>query len=814
MQKNVAGQIWTVFAYDSTTNLPVTGDAVNITGNLYLDGSVNAIDDTNPTEKEDGYYVFDITQAESNADHLMMAAESSTANVQVIGVPGALYTRPPNFIALGIESDGDLTKVNLVATTTVNSDMRGTDGANTVVPDAAGVAPTATEIVDEWESQSQADPTGFHINAMEWLSTALPAPNVAGRPVVSGGYDGGAVWINTLIANTNTVDHVDGTIENPVSTIAAATTIAASLGMKKFALMPGSSITLAQAYDNYIFDACHATIALGGFSVNNSVFIGAVITGNDDGSNASHTQYFDCVFTNSTLGQFVFTRCYFLGTTTLAEAGNYFMHQCFSGVPGGSTPNLDFGSGLDASGVSVRDYSGGIEIENMGAGSGTYNMSLEGNGQLIINANCSATSILKLRGNFNITDNADGAVLVQRDDDSIGINRNSALIESQRGFHTVQGKVFYVDPVNGDTHAVGNRGGKLDPYSLVQDCHDNAVTDSEHDCIILVSGAAAGVTTLTEDVTISKRYLMIRGPGRDFIWTRSGAGDTISITADGVELSGFQLETAGTGSGNGIQVTDADFHRIHHVWVNDTRGDGINLLRAENCQIHDNHFFQTGQSGSGQGIHVVGTAGSSNNNRIEDNHFVDVSGDAVKIEDGSTLKTCVCRNDIEGSTGWGINIGASSTDAFVADNRLGNNASGDITDSGTTTVLYNNGDYDAILITIAGDVENLDGDAMRGTDNANIVIPDVSGTAAVLHATTDALIGGLNDPTAAVIATAVMAETVDGGLDLQEALVVLLALATAKEVAVAGNVYTYKDQAGVTKVTITFGAASSTAVIA
>ena len=53
--------------------------------------------------------------------------------------------------------------------------MRGTDGANTTVPDAAGVAPTATEIVDEWESQSQTDPTGFHVNVQEVNGTSQTA---------------------------------------------------------------------------------------------------------------------------------------------------------------------------------------------------------------------------------------------------------------------------------------------------------------------------------------------------------------------------------------------------------------------------------------------------------------------------------------------------------------------------------------------------------------------------------------------------------------------------------------------------------------
>ena len=211
MQKNTASQKWVVFAFEdeggSNPGNPVTGDAANITANLRIDGVVNAVDDTNPTEMEDGYYVFDITAAESNGDNILICPESSTANVIVIGVPGAVWTTPANFpdqdidangrVDVGsvggtaqtagdivdrlidIEADtaeigtngdgltalpwnsawdaevqsevedgidakinttaGAIDNVTLVATTTTNTDMRGTDGANTTAPlDAAG----------------------------------------------------------------------------------------------------------------------------------------------------------------------------------------------------------------------------------------------------------------------------------------------------------------------------------------------------------------------------------------------------------------------------------------------------------------------------------------------------------------------------------------------------------------------------------------------------------------------------------------------------------------------------------------------------
>lgn len=86
--RNVAGQQWHVFAFNKSTNDPILADAANITANLYIDGGVaNAVDDTNPTELEDGYYIFELSQAETNGSLILISPESSTADVQVVGVP-------------------------------------------------------------------------------------------------------------------------------------------------------------------------------------------------------------------------------------------------------------------------------------------------------------------------------------------------------------------------------------------------------------------------------------------------------------------------------------------------------------------------------------------------------------------------------------------------------------------------------------------------------------------------------------------------------------------------------------------------------
>jgi hypothetical protein len=109
MFKNVASQKLTVFAFDATTNLPKSGDAANLTAYVSKDdGAVTVLGDTSATELDatnaKGYYIFDLTQAETNGDKLLFSAKSATANIVVIA--GVVYTTPANFSTLSVDASG------------------------------------------------------------------------------------------------------------------------------------------------------------------------------------------------------------------------------------------------------------------------------------------------------------------------------------------------------------------------------------------------------------------------------------------------------------------------------------------------------------------------------------------------------------------------------------------------------------------------------------------------------------------------------------------------------------------------------------
>lgn len=222
------------------------------------------------------------------------------------------------------------------------------------------------------------------------------------------GYGGGAIWFDENASNTNTVRDIDGVADNPVSTWAAALTLNTELGMNRFHIAHGSTVTLSGNSDGFTLFGEGWILDINGQSISNIFVDGATVSGT--GTGAIESSFRDCHIGTVTLAPSHCTRCSLEGIFTCGSAGTFFFENSYSGIAGISTPSFDFGSALNFSDVNFRNWSGGIEVLNMGAGTGSYTMSLEGNGQLIINANCSATSTIAIRGHFIITDNAGGAV--------------------------------------------------------------------------------------------------------------------------------------------------------------------------------------------------------------------------------------------------------------------------------------------------------------------------------------------------------------------------------------------------------------------
>lgn len=335
MLKNVAGQKWRVFAFDRTDNSPKDGDAAQITATLQKDGGADiALTDTNPIGKGNGYYDFDITLAESNADSHELIPVSTTDDIQVVD------SKTPT----------------------------------TISP-----------------------------------LTRYPGPR------------GPGVYISGSASNTNTVLGKDGTFDNPVSTIAAATTIANAMkiaGVGRFYLIDAASIVLTQTYTGWEFvgighpESNSNTVDLGSQNVAECSFHNLYVTGQQASTTkilVSDGQLDIDDFSGAAHG------CELGTALTVAGPGsNSTLYNC---LPREGQSGVVKFAGITAS-TLITGYSGELELRDMTIGCVA---DIYGSGILVIEASCTDGTI-NLYGDWQVVDKAGGAVALVTFIAGIGYN--------------------------------------------------------------------------------------------------------------------------------------------------------------------------------------------------------------------------------------------------------------------------------------------------------------------------------------------------------------------------------------------------------
>ena len=170
--KNVASQKVPVYAYDQTAGAAKTGDASNITAQISKDGGASAaVGDTNPTEldatDQPGIYLFDVTQAETNADLIVISAASSTADIVI--EPLILFT----IVGDGTRLTADTTAISGDATAADNLEAAfdGT-GSVTISADLDGTTNDLTTALTEAYASDGATFTAAQAFYMIWSALA------------------------------------------------------------------------------------------------------------------------------------------------------------------------------------------------------------------------------------------------------------------------------------------------------------------------------------------------------------------------------------------------------------------------------------------------------------------------------------------------------------------------------------------------------------------------------------------------------------------------------------------------------------------
>ena len=220
------------------------------------------------------------------------------------------------------------------------------------------------------------------------------------RALEGGGlYENGSIWIDTTGGTAGTEEFENGTSGKPSLTWADAKSIAGSLGITRFTIVNGTTITLDDDFGGYAFFGQNWTLILAGQITDGLYVEGASVSGIMAGTGTTQS-FVDCHMGACTLIKGThLLRCGVEGTLTVGEAGDYFLDLCHSGIAGTSTWVFDFAA-VGSTNLNFRNYSGGVQLENMGD-VGDDTMSLEGQGQLI-EGDCDGGTVA-IRGCFTVS---------------------------------------------------------------------------------------------------------------------------------------------------------------------------------------------------------------------------------------------------------------------------------------------------------------------------------------------------------------------------------------------------------------------------
>lgn len=256
-------------------------------------------------------------------------------------------------------------------------------------------------------------------------------------------------------------------------------------------------------------------------------------------------------------------------------------------------------------------------------------------------------------------------------------------IETLRPDHSGFGETYYWDPYDGDDLETGiTKQMAVKTWARVL----AVVSNNNNDTVIILSRDPSGVTTITENITLSKNFMFLRGAGRN-VKFQPTSGVPITITGNGCEVSSVEISGVGaSGTSFGVDITStANFTLLKDLYIHDTKNIAINLVEADNCRF-ENCIIE---NSAGAGAICVA---DSEDTRIIGCKFTDSTNDGVYVTSTApnlckhtTFTNCKSINN----SGYAVHIVNSDVLYTTIDPQCqftNVNGLGRINDQGTNTV--------------------------------------------------------------------------------------------------------------------------------
>jgi hypothetical protein len=267
-------------------------------------------------------------------------------------------------------------------------------------------------IAGEIELDNQGTMTIDRDGNVDTIVTNAPLDNITGGSLGEAAAQAsfrGAVWFSEVFGSSGT-DYPQGTPMYPVDNEADARQIADDWNLSKVVLIDGVMI-LSQNWTNFRFEGQGAYINFNGNSVAGATFKGALgVYGDGLGDNNTYMDGVDIGLMSIRYVKYIARHCRLGGLLTLSGGSLFTECRAFSDT-GAAIDLTDIGT----ENVRFSDYSGKITILNMIDAANIVEIDCDG-AEVVIDATCTAGTV-RLRGDFVLEDNSNGAVTIRRQDE-------------------------------------------------------------------------------------------------------------------------------------------------------------------------------------------------------------------------------------------------------------------------------------------------------------------------------------------------------------------------------------------------------------